>query len=375
MKTSVLSVALIVVGLSFTAWSSATLQVRTHEMLDESLAAIGAVRAMPPDDVPAYLDDLTDRVDAHRAITRQWRLMRWLALVLAAAGAVLAWWSAQRDRRAATEADRLRATADKSSRRGLEELLKRRLEELYSTRFRAWESERFAAYGELAAGLSHGLKTPLATVRAAAQLAQKKLDDEHPAHAQLDDIIDEVDQLVDQIQRFLRSTGEGAPVPARLSASDLVDALNESYAAQAREQGVVWETEAAECDAIQVDPALVEMALRNIVENALAAAPAGTSVRVTSGPGAPPERAGLEMKPPADGSWVEIAIADQGAGIPREVLSAREVSSSKTGGSGLGLAIARRVVARHGGALAIDTPSQGGTIVRVLLPAAPERTA
>jgi signal transduction histidine kinase len=48
------------------------------------------------------------------------------------------------------------------------------------------------------------------------------------------------------------------------------------------------------------------------------------------------------------------------------------VESKKPDGSGLGLAIARRITARHGGALIVDTGPDQGTSVRVVLPAAPE---
>ncbi len=255
----------------------------------------------------------------------------------------------------------------------VEALLRRRLEELYAARLRAWESDRFAAYGELAAGLSHGLKTPLASIRAATQVAIRRLGQEHPATPQLYDVIAEVDALVEQIKRFLAATGSGEPVPARVAPGQLVDAIESSYASEAAERGVNLRCEVDDSlGEVLVDAALLEMALRNLVENALAVAPEGSTVRVYAGPTEPPSRVGLDNVAPASGRWCEIVIADEGPGIPSEALGTGPVESTKANGSGLGLAIARRITARHGGALLVDTSPTDGTSVRAVLPAAPE---
>jgi len=252
----------------------------------------------------------------------------------------------------------------------VEALLRQRLEDLYAARLRAWESDRFAAYGELAAGLSHGLKTPLASIRAAAQVAVKKLGADHAAIPQLEDVISEVDALVEQVRRFLQATGTGEPVPARVAPGQLVDAIDAGYAADAKERGVSFETEIANgLGELLVDAALLEMALRNLVENALAVAPKGSTVMVSTQVGVAPARAALDAAEPEPGEWIELVVSDEGPGIPAEVLAGR-VASKKPNGSGLGLAIARRIVARHGGALVVDTAENAGTSVRMVLPAA-----
>ena len=250
----------------------------------------------------------------------------------------------------------------------VEQTMRRRLEELYAARLRAWQSDRFAVAGEIAAGLSHGLKTPLASIRAAAQLAQMKLTDGHPAARQLEDILEEADSLVDQVRRFLHATGAANPVPSRFPPAQLVEALEREYKARAQDQGLTWQTQ-VEQDLLEicVDPGLLEMACRNLIENALAVAPRGSNVTVTARSSTPPPRAGLDELPPAGGRWIEIAVHDHGPGIQVPVAASVAVPSQKAGGSGLGLAIARRIVARHGGALLFD--SSGGTTARVLLPA------
>lgn len=253
----------------------------------------------------------------------------------------------------------------------VEALLKQRLEDLYAARLRAFESERFAAYGELAAGLSHGLKTPLASIRAAAQVAVRRLGDEHPATPQLRDVIAEVDGLVEQVKRFLQATGSRDPIPTRVAPAQLLAAIGSGYASEAAERGVTLDSAVAEgLGEVLVDAALLEMALRNLVENAMAVAPRGSTVVVSARPATPPSRVGLDDVAPVGDQWIEIVVSDEGPGIPREVLESGHVESKKPDGSGLGLAIARRIAARHGGALVVDTGAGSGTSVRTVLPVA-----
>ena len=66
----------------------------------------------------------------------------------------------------------------------------------------------------------------------------------------------------------------------------------------------------------------------------------------------------------------QIAIADEGPGIPREVVDKlfTPFFTTKARGTGLGLSTARRLVEAHGGTLAIECPATGGTTATIRLP-------
>jgi signal transduction histidine kinase len=263
---------------------------------------------------------------------------------------------------------REQAPGSTPGRAAVEATLRSRLEELYAARLQAWQTDRFAAAGEIAAGLSHGLKTPLASIRAAAQLAQVKLGDGHAAAPQLNDIIEETDSLVAQVRRFLQATSAAVPLLSRLSPRQLIESLEREYAPIASERGIAWRAGVEPgVEDVNADPGLLEMACRNLVENALSAAPRGSELTVRVRRTDAPARAGLDETPPPPGRWIEIVIRDEGPGIPALVASGAQVRSDKPGGSGLGVAIARRIVARHGGALVFESGS--GTTARMLLPA------
>ncbi|MFT3837759.1 MAG: HAMP domain-containing sensor histidine kinase [Myxococcaceae bacterium] len=252
--------------------------------------------------------------------------------------------------------------------RQIELLLRDRLEQLYAVRNQAGDSARFAAFGEVAAGLSHGLKTPIASILAAAQLGQLKVGETHAARAQLDDIIREAEGLLEQVQRFLRAAAAVGPSKARVELRELLKVLDAAYSTEAKSRGLKFSVLPEVSATVEIDQALLEMALRNLVENALASSPSGGEVRVTVTDAPAPPRAGLEGEAPKASKWVAICVDDQGPGLPATARQGQTGVTSKSQGSGLGMAIARRVVERHGGALSLEDREGGGARVRVLLP-------
>lgn len=128
--------------------------------------------------------------------------------------------------------------------------------------------------------------------------------------------------------------------------------------------------EAAEA---RFDPQRIEQVLTNLVGNALKFAPPGGSVEVAT---RAVETPGAEWVR----RWVEVAVRDDGPGIPgaeRERVFEPYVQLGDGGGGlGLGLAICRRLVEAHGGAIRADEAPGGGACLRFTLPAeAPRRAA
>jgi signal transduction histidine kinase len=107
---------------------------------------------------------------------------------------------------------------------------------------------------------------------------------------------------------------------------------------------------------VRVVPAAVRAAIGNLVENAVDAAPAGTSVSVTV---------------VTDGDDGVVTISDRGPGLPDEVrqkLYSPHVTT-KAGGSGMGLFLARQLVeTMNGGRLHVRDREGGGTVAEIRLP-------
>lgn len=117
---------------------------------------------------------------------------------------------------------------------------------------------------------------------------------------------------------------------------------------------------------VRLDPEQLELSLINLVRNAADAMSDGGIVTITTG--ATPSS-----------SWVEVAVADTGVGIPPEVIERVTepfFTTKATGrGTGLGLAVVRTFVEQVGGTLKIDTAPGKGTTVRLCFPRAATENA
>jgi two-component system sensor kinase FixL len=80
----------------------------------------------------------------------------------------------------------------------------------------------------------------------------------------------------------------------------------------------------------------------------------------------------LRVAARADGSWVQITVADSGPGLPDEVKKQlfKPFVSTKPEGMGVGLSICRTIVVEHGGRVWTDTAPDGGTVFHFTLPVA-----
>jgi len=223
------------------------------------------------------------------------------------------------------------------------------------------QSEKLASIGEMAAAVAHGLRNPLASLRAAAQMVRQ-----HPeapsSREHLDAIIEEVDRLDRRISHLLSFSRPAPFHPLQENVSRLVEGLLPAFSQLLRERGIELQLDLpGTLPEVRVDPMQLEQALVEIVSNALDAMPSGGRLRIAASVDGPGAGAG----------YVTVEIADTGPGIPDQVLPSvcEPFFTTRQEGTGLGLAIAKRYVEQNGGRLEI-TSRPGATSVRVRLPAA-----
>jgi signal transduction histidine kinase len=242
----------------------------------------------------------------------------------------------------------------------------RMTENLRQSRAALVQSEKLASIGEMAAAVAHGLRNPLASLRAAAQLVRR-----HPeaptAREHLDAIVEEVDRLDRRISHLLSFSRPAPFHPLQESVSRLVEGLLPAFSQLLRERQIELQLDLPSgVPEVRVDPMQLEQALVEVVSNALDAMPSGGRLRIAASTDGTSAAAG----------YVTIEVADTGPGIPDHVLPSvcEPFFTTRQEGTGLGLAIAKRYVEQNAGKLEI-TSGPGGTSVRLRLPAAPAEAA
>ncbi|MGN6393271.1 MAG: ATP-binding protein [Gemmatimonadales bacterium] len=242
--------------------------------------------------------------------------------------------------------------------------LERMTGQLRESREQLVQAGKLASIGEMSAAVAHGLRNPLASLRAAAQLVRR-----HPgspsATEHLDAIIEEVDRLDRRISHLLSFSRPAPFHPVSESVPRLIDELLPAVAQPIREQRVELEKAVPpSLPQVRVDPMQIEQAILEIVSNALDAMPGGGRLRINAfvadgtGPGSPT---------PAS---VVVEVSDTGGGIPEHALASvcEPFFTTRQEGTGLGLAIAKRYIEQNGGRLEIASSPGLGTTVRVRLP-------
>jgi len=238
--------------------------------------------------------------------------------------------------------------------------LQNKISQLEKTQAQLVQSEKLASIGEMSAAVAHGIRNPLASLRAAAQVAMR-----HPDSAatreHMSVIIEEVDRLDRRVSHLL-SFSKPAPFhPLRESVSRLIDDLLPPFTELLRERGISLELALApNLPDVRVDPMQLEQALVEIVSNALDAMPQGGTLRI-----------GAHSEHSASGdASVVVEIADTGVGIPERALASvcEPFFTTRAEGTGLGLAIAKRYIEQNGGELGIGSVASKGTTVRIRLP-------
>ena len=212
----------------------------------------------------------------------------------------------------------------------------------------------FKVQREFTADAAHELRTPLSILRA--RLAGiREIELRRELEADSDRMARIVSQLLDvaELESFV-------PDPAAVTdllalAQEVVEYIAPMAVQRGRRLAL---TGAARPVWVKGDAQVLFQALRNLVENALSHAPAGTTV---------------EVKVEAQGA---IRVLDRGPGVPaedRELVFQRfwRRNRSKSGGAGLGLAIVKRIVEAHGGEASVQGRSGGGAAFVIRL----DRTA
>lgn len=239
---------------------------------------------------------------------------------------------------------------------------------------RTQQQEQLAAIGQMAAGFAHDFNNILTSMIGFADLVSRRASTPDAAKNQLRQIVEQgqrATELISQLLDFSRqSTNQTKPTavsPFLVAAADFVrQALPASIVVS------LTMDDAVKSAYILIDVARIRQVLLNLARNARDAMPDGGTLTLSAYRLhlQPDEPAPYPTMPP--GSWIAIAIADSGVGIPDDVaphvfepfFTTKDIGA----GTGLGLSQAYGIMKQHGGYITISSVVEEGTLVTLFFP-------
>ena len=208
----------------------------------------------------------------------------------------------------------------------------------------AIDRERLAAVGEVARGLAHNIRNPIAGIRMMAELSIARISPDDTANQAIVDqqrrIIETVDRFERWVTELLGATGPMTLARRNVALKPLLEDAAASHAAMAGGKGIEL---SISCGVEQawIDPRLILQAIAAVVANAIQHGPAGSIVT---------------LEAIAQRRTLAVRVSDRGPGVP-EAIAQRVFSpafTTRSGGTGMGLALAKAIARAHGGEIRIE---------------------
>jgi signal transduction histidine kinase len=239
----------------------------------------------------------------------------------------------------------------------LREVLERQQRRDVEVTSRLHHTQRLASLGQLAAGLAHEIKNPLAGIRGVLELLRdEEADDERVRLYR--EMVEELDRVNGTIHSLLGFARPSPPKRVPTDMADLIDGTAKLLRPGLSKNKIrLVTTVTPETMSFALDPDQIRQVIVNLVNNAAEAIEKDGTIAIRA-------------TPFPDGSGLILAVADDGPGISEEAQEEifEPFYSTKFSGTGLGLAVARSLVSKHDGEIQVESRLGEGSTFFVLLP-------
>jgi two-component system sensor histidine kinase PilS (NtrC family) len=222
--------------------------------------------------------------------------------------------------------------------------------------------QRLAAVGEMAAGIAHEIRNPLASMSGSIQILRQELPLTDEQGQLMDIVLRESERLNDTIRSFL---AYARPQRQAMTHGDVRQIITDT-ATLLQNSSECADTHRIAVDVpaepvwLQADQGQIRQIVWNLATNGLRAMPDGGCLTLAA------------VRPGGDGAEVLISVSDEGVGIPQEEVDNifQPFRGGFARGSGLGLSIVHRIVSDYGGEVRVTSTRGAGTTVFVTFPVA-----
>ncbi|HXW25009.1 MAG TPA: MASE1 domain-containing protein, partial [Xanthobacteraceae bacterium] len=270
--------------------------------------------------------------------------------------------------------------ADAAARGRAERLLRTTRNELRQAREQLAQSHKMEAVGQLTGGVAHDFNNLLTVIVGNLDMALRHLESLTDAQAErlrraINNARRGAVRATAITQRLLAFSRKQRVEPRPINVNNLLGNLADFLRRSVGETIALDIAGAADLWTVQTDPVQLETAILNLAVNARDAMPAGGKVTITTANSFLDEEYCREHEELVAGQYVEIAVADTGVGMSKEVLERVFepffTTKNEGQGTGLGLSQVYGFVKQSGGHVEIDSAPGAGTTVRLYLPRLP----
>jgi two-component system sensor histidine kinase PilS (NtrC family) len=223
------------------------------------------------------------------------------------------------------------------------------------------QMDRLAMMGQMAAGIVHEIKNPLASISGSIQMIREELKEDGPGDRLINLVSREVEKLDTLLHDFITFARPSQPSEKGVDLGDVIPGTIELIQKNKEVAGTIqWELNLEPNLVLKMPPNELSQILWNLLTNALQAVPEGGHIRLS----------GRRLREGRFRDGVEIRIEDDGPGIPEAQLKRifEPFFTTKEKGLGLGLSIVQKLVSQHQGIIKVNSPVEGGSEFILIFP-------
>jgi two-component system, NtrC family, sensor histidine kinase HydH len=234
----------------------------------------------------------------------------------------------------------------------------RDLTKVYRIQEEMLRMDRLVSLGELASGIAHELRNPLAGIKTTAQALGEELPREDSRREYLSRITKEIDRLNDLLKTFFSFAKPQRLNLAVCHVRDIVNEIIPFLIKEIADKGIRFEERYhPDLPRVKVDKSQMHQVFLNLFLNAIQAMPNGGLLSIEATPHASQGTDGGEQES------IKVVVSDTGKGIPPHLT--RKIFdpffTTKPRGVGLGLSITYQIIKKHGGTIKVDSKWGEGT--------------